>query len=59
MDLIGEIVETRASLARTSTVDEIETLVGDLGEDKVLEWTILIEEFGKSRLMEILQEESG
>jgi hypothetical protein len=48
-----------ASLAQTSTADEIETLVGDLGENKVLEWSILIEVLGKSRLMEILQEESG
>jgi hypothetical protein len=56
---IGEVVETMASLARTFTADEIETLVEELGEDKVLELSVLIEELGKSRLMEILQEESG
>jgi hypothetical protein len=34
-------------------------LWGDLGEDKVLEWSIFIEEFEKSWLIKILQEESG
>lgn len=53
----GEVVETMASLARTFTADEIETLVGELGEEKLLELSVLIEELGKSRLVEILQEE--
>lgn len=54
----GEVVETMSSLARTFTADEIETLVDELGEEKVLELSVLIEELGKSRLMEILQKKS-
>lgn len=52
----GEIVETMASLARTFTADEIEALVEELGEDKILELSVLIEELGKSRLKEILED---
>lgn len=55
----GEIVETMASLARTFTADEIEALVTELGEEKILELSVLIEELGKSRLKEILEEETG
>jgi hypothetical protein len=51
-----EVVTTMASLARTFTPDEIEALVEELGEDKVLELSVLIEELGKSRLKEILDE---
>jgi len=54
----GEIVETMASLARTFTADEIEALVEELGEEKILELSVLIEELGKSRLKEILDEET-
>lgn len=54
----GEVVETMASLARTFTADEIEALVEELGEEKILELSILIEELGKSRLKEILEEET-
>lgn len=54
----GEVVETMASLARTFTADEIEALVDELGEDKILELSVLIEELGKSRLKEILDEET-
>lgn len=53
----GEIVETMASLARTFTADEIEDLVEELGEEKILELSVLIEELGKSRLKEILEAE--
>ncbi len=52
----GEIVTTMASLARTFTPGEIEALVGELGEEQVLELSVLIEELGKSRLAEILAE---
>ena len=52
----GEVVETMASLARTFTADEIEALVEELGEEKILELSVLIEELGKSRLKEILEE---
>jgi hypothetical protein len=55
-DQTGEVVETMASLARTFTADEIEALVEELGEEKILELSILIVELGKSRLMDILQE---
>jgi hypothetical protein len=55
----GEVVETMASLARTFTADEIEVLVEELGEEKLLELSVLIEELGKSRLKEILDEEAG
>lgn len=54
----GEIVETMASLARTFTADEIENLVEELGEKKILELSVLIEELGKSRLKEILEGET-
>jgi hypothetical protein len=54
----GEVVETMASLARTFTADEIEALVDELGEEKILELSVLIEELGKSRLKEILDEET-
>jgi len=57
-DRTGEIVETMASLARTFTADEIETLVDELGKEKILELSVLIDELGKSRLLEILQEET-
>jgi len=52
----GEVVETMASLARTFTADEITALVEELGEAKVLEFSVLIEELGKSRLKDILDE---
>ena len=54
----GEVVETMASLARTFTADEIEALVEELGEEKILELSVLIEELGKSRLAEILEAET-
>jgi hypothetical protein len=54
----GEVVETMASLARTFTADEIEALVQELGEEKILELSVLIEELGKSRLAEILEAET-
>ena len=47
-----------ASLARTFTADEIEALVEELGEEKILELSVLIEELGKSRLAEILEAET-
>lgn len=53
----GEVVTTMASLARTFTPDEIEALVDELGEERVLELSVLIEELGKSRLAEILDVE--
>ena len=53
----AEIVTTMASLARTFTPGEIDALVDELGEEKVLELSVLIEELGKSRLAEILDEE--
>lgn len=52
----GEVVTTMASLARTFTPDEIDALVDELGEEKVLELSVLIEELGKSRLKEILEQ---
>ncbi|MCY4732361.1 hypothetical protein KY092_17560 [Natronomonas gomsonensis] len=55
-DRTAEVVETMASLARTFTPDEIEALVEELGEEKILELSVLIEELGKSRLKEILDE---
>lgn len=54
----GDVVTTMASLARTFTPDEIEALVDELGEEKILELSVLIEELGKSRLAEILAEEA-
>ncbi len=54
----GEVVETMSSLARTFTADEIEALVEELGEEKILELSVLIEELGKSRLAEILEAET-
>lgn len=51
---VSEVVETMASLARTFTADEIETLVDELGRDRVLELAVLIEELGRGRLLEIL-----
>jgi hypothetical protein len=54
-----EVVETMASLARTFTADEIDALVAELGEEKILELSVLIEELGKSRLADILAEESS
>jgi hypothetical protein len=53
----GEVVTTMASLARTFTPGEIEALVEELGEEKILELAVLIEELGKSRLAEILDSE--
>jgi hypothetical protein len=53
-----EVVTTMASLARTFTPNEIEALVGELGEEKILELAVLIEELGKSRLTEILEAET-
>jgi len=47
-----------ASLARTFTADEIEALVEELGIEKILELSILIEELGKSRLKEILEKDT-
>jgi hypothetical protein len=52
---IGEVVENMSSLARTFTADEIESLVDELGEERILELAVLIEELGKGRLLEILQ----
>lgn len=52
----AEVVGTMASLARTFTPEEIDALVDELGEEKVLELSVLIEELGKSRLQEILEE---
>lgn len=57
-DAAAETITTMASLARTFTPDEIEALVAELGEDKILELSVLIEELGKSRLKEILEEET-
>lgn len=51
----AEVVTTMASLARTFTPTEIESLVDELGKEKVLELSVLIEELGKSRLAEILE----
>ena len=53
-DRTADVVTTMASLARTFTPDEIEALVAELGEEQVLELSVLIEELGKSRLAEIL-----
>lgn len=53
----GETVTRMASLARTFTPDEIEALVEELGEEKVLELSVLVEELGKSRLADILDAE--
>lgn len=55
-DRTADIVPTMASLARTFTPTEIASLVDELGEQKVLELSVLIEELGKSRLAEILEE---
>jgi hypothetical protein len=44
-DKTGEVVETMASLARTFTADESEALVEELGEEKILELSVLIEEY--------------
>lgn len=44
------ILRTLASLARTFTPNQIEALVNELGEDKVLELTVLVGEIGKSQL---------
>lgn len=52
---VGEVVETMASLARTFTPDEIEALVDELGEERILELAVLIEELGRGRLLEILK----
>lgn len=52
---VAEVVGTLSSLARTFTPDEIETLVGELGEDRILELAVLIEELGRGRLLEILE----
>jgi len=57
-DQTVEVVETMASLARTFTADEIDALVEELGEEDIYDLSVLIEELGKSRLVEILQEES-
>lgn len=57
-DDVAETVTTMASLARTFTPSEIDALVTELGEDKILELSVLIEELGKSRLKEILEEET-
>jgi len=53
-----DVVTTMASLARTFTPDEIDALVEELGEEKILELSVLIEELGKSRLAEILAAET-
>ena len=53
-----EVVTTMASIARTFTPDEIEALVDELGEEKILELAVLIEELSKSRLTEILEAET-
>jgi capsid portal protein len=57
-DQTVEVVETMASLARTFTANEIDALVEELGEEDIYDLSVLIEELGKSRLVEILQEES-
>ncbi len=53
-DRTADVVTTMASLARTFTPGEVEALVDELGEEQVLELSVLIEELGKSRLAEIL-----
>jgi hypothetical protein len=58
-DRIGEVVVTMASLARTFTADDIDALVEELGEEKILELSVLIEELGKTRLAEILAAETA
>lgn len=58
-DRTAEVVTTMASLARTFTPDEIETLVEELGKERVLELSVLVEELGRSRLMEILESTSS
>ena len=45
-----------ASLARTFTADEIENLVEELEDEKILELSVLIEGLGKSCLEEILED---
>lgn len=55
-DRTADVVPTMASLARTFTPEKIAALVDELGEEKVLELSVLIEELGKSRLAEILDE---
>jgi hypothetical protein len=49
-----EAVETLATLARTFEPDEIEALVEELGEERVVELAVLVEELGRGRLAEIL-----
>lgn len=56
---VSEVVETMSSLARTFTADEIETLVEELGRERVLELAVLIEELGRGRLIEILAAQDG
>lgn len=51
-----EVIQTMSSLARTFTPDEIEALVDELGEEKILELSVLIDELGRGRLVDILQE---
>jgi hypothetical protein len=53
-DRTTDVVPTMASLARTFTPEEINALEDELGEEKVLELSTLIEELGKSRLAEII-----
>lgn len=48
-----------ASLARTITAGEIEALVEESDEEKLLELSILIEELGKSRLKEIMEKDTN
>ncbi|MFB6165833.1 MAG: hypothetical protein ABEJ31_11800 [Haloarculaceae archaeon] len=53
---VADVVPTMASLARTFTPDEIEALVAELGPDRVRELAVLVDELGRSRLLEILED---
>ena len=43
-----------SGLARTLSHDEVEALLEELGEQKILKLSVLIEELGKSRFKENL-----
>lgn len=55
----GEVVETMASPARILSADEIEGLIKELGEQKILPLSVIIGGLGKSRLSEVLKEGIG
>lgn len=56
LERAGELIENLGYVARTLEPAEIESLVAELGEERVMELAQLIETLGEARLAEMLDE---